>query len=349
MKLIPAPWTIVTGFHRLPSAWRRVRPLLLGALLAALPTIAAPPYKVVQRAESLGEGGIDYVTADSAERRLYIPRGNQVLVFDLDTLKPVGAIPEARARGVAVDPVSHHGFCSSSPVQMWDTRSLKRLKSIPVQGHPDAILFEPFTQRIYVLSHATPNVTVLEGKDGSLAGTFDLGGEPEQAVSDGRGKVFIPLEDKDEIAVVDAKAMAVTAHHSLGGKGGGPAGLALDPKSRTLFACCRNPAVCVMVGAEDGAIRGVLPIGQGVDSALFNLASNEAFSSQRDGTLTVLARDAAGKFQVAQTVATEKGAKTCTLDAKSGRVVLITTAPGSGPAPAGAPAASLLQILVVGR
>src|SRR5437016_12824610 len=125
----------------------------------------AKPYKIVNTAQFLGSGGIDYVYADNDGRRLYVPRGSQVLVFDLDTLKSAGAITNARARGVAVDPKSHHGFCSSSPVVMWDTKTLDTIKTIPVQGRPDGIVFEPLTERIYVLSHTQPNATVIDGKD----------------------------------------------------------------------------------------------------------------------------------------------------------------------------------------
>jgi DNA-binding beta-propeller fold protein YncE len=117
----------------------------------------AGPYKIVNSAQVPGSGGIDYVFADSDGRRLYVPRGNQVLVFNLDTLQSVGSITNARARGVAVDPKSNHGFCSSSPVVMWDTKTLETLKSIPVEGGPDGILFEPMTERIYVFSHRAPN------------------------------------------------------------------------------------------------------------------------------------------------------------------------------------------------
>src|SRR5438874_3461710 len=193
---------------------------------------AAAPYKIVNTAQVLGSGAIDYVYADNDGRRLYIPRGNQVLVFDLDNLQAVGKIDNARARGVAVDPKSHHGFCSSSPVVMWDTKTLATIKTIDVQGRPDAILFEPATERIYVFSHSAPNATVIDAKDGSVAGTIDLGGAPEQAASDGQGHVYVDIEDKDNIAVVDVKTLKVTAHYGFDGKGGTPAGLALDAKNR---------------------------------------------------------------------------------------------------------------------
>src|SRR6476619_557905 len=121
------------------------------------------PYKILKTTQTMGVGGIDYVYADNDGRRLYVPRGSQVLVFDLDTLQASGSITNARARGVAVDPVSHHGFCSSSPVVMWDTKTLETIKTIDVQGGPDGILFEPLTERIYVFSHRAPNATVIDG------------------------------------------------------------------------------------------------------------------------------------------------------------------------------------------
>src|SRR5437588_1583063 len=241
---------------------------------------AAAPYKIVNTAQVLGAGAIDYVYADNDGRRLYVPRGNQVLVFDLDTLKSAGAITNARARGVAVDPKLHHGFCSSSPVVMWDTTTLEPIKKIEVKGRPDGIVFEPATERIYVLSHSQPNATVINAADGSVVGTIDLGGAPEQAASDGQGHLYIDVEDKDNVAVVDANTLKVTAHYDLGGKGGGPAGLALDVKNHVLFACCHNPQTAVILNADDGKIITSLPIGNGVDGAGFNPATMEAFSSQ---------------------------------------------------------------------
>ncbi len=303
--------------------------LLLGLGLVSSTGFAQPfssaPYKIVATAKVGGAGGFDYVTADPVGRRLYIPRGDRVTVFDLDTLASVGAVPEtAGVRGAAVDPVSHHGFSSSKPVVMWDTRTLATLKTIPVEGNPDGILFEPATSRIWVLSHRAPNVTVIDAKDGSIVGTIDLGGAPEQAQSDGQGRVFIDIEDKDKIAVVDARALKVTATYDLAGKGGTPAGLALDIKNRILFACCRNPATCVILNADTGKIIATLPIGAGTDGAVFNASTMEAFSSQSDGTLTVIKENSPTSFEVVQTVTTKPGAKTSTLDPKTNRVLLIT-------------------------
>jgi YVTN family beta-propeller protein len=317
---------------------------------------AAKPYKVVNTAQLLGTGGIDYVFADNDGRRLYVPRGNQVLVFDLDTLKPAGAITNVSARGAVVDPKSHHGFSSSRPVVMWDSKTLERIKTIDVQGRPDAILFEPLTQRVYVFSHSAPNVTVIDAKDGSVVSTFELGGAPEQAASDGEGHVYVDLEDKDQVAVIDVKTLQVTARYSLEGKGGTPAGLALDSKNHVLFVMCRKPQTCVVLNAVDGKVLTALPIGSGSDGGGFNPATLEAFSSQRDGTLTIIKEKSPTNFEVEQTVQTKSGAKTCTLDTKKNQIVVITTekapAPAAGETPPPAPrggAPSFLDILVVGR
>lgn len=312
--------------------------------MAASVSIAQPaspsPYKILQTAKVGGAGGFDYVFADAAGRRLYIPRGDRVTVFDLDSLKSVGVIADTKSvHGAAVDPKSHHGFSSSNPVLMWDTETLATLKSIPVEGRPDGILFDPATQRVFVLSHAAPNVTVIDSKDGSILGTIDLGGAPEQAASDGQGRVFIDIEDKDKVAVVDAKTLKVTATYDLAGKGGTPAGLALDAKNHVLFVCCRNPATAVVLNADDGKILTALPIGAGTDGATFNAATMEAFSSNRDGTLTVIKETSPTTFEVVQNVATMAGAKTCTLDAKTNRVLLIAAEMAPPPPPAAAPPA----------
>jgi DNA-binding beta-propeller fold protein YncE len=327
------------------------------------PLSAAEPYKVLKTTQTMGTGGIDYVYADNDNRRLYVPRGSQVLVFDLDSLKSVGAIPNARARGVAVDPKSQHGFCSSSPVVMWDAKTLETVKTIEVQGRPDGILFEPMTERIYVFSHSQPNATVIDGKEGSVVGTIDLGGAPEQAASDGQGHLYVDLEDKDNIAVVDVKTLKVTAHYDLNGKGGGPGGLGLDVKNHILFAMCHEPQTCVVINADDGKILTTVPIGRGTDGGGFNPSTMEAFSSQGDGTLTIIKENSPTSFEVEQTVQTKPRAKTCTLDTKNNQIVLIAVEPAPAAAgttpetPAGDQAGrrqrgggpGLLDILVVGR
>jgi len=317
------------------------------------------PYKVLQTEKVGGEGGFDYVYADDAGRRLYVPRSGaagKITVFDLDTLKAVGEIANASAHGAAVDVKSQHGFGSSKPVVMWDAKSLATIKTIDAQGGPDGIMGDAWNGRVYVFSHSAPNATVIDAKDGSIVGTIDLGGAPEQAVSDGKGHIYVDIEDKGSIAVVDAKTLKVTATYDLQDKGGTCAGLAMDVKNNILFASCRSPQTMVILNAGDGKILETLPIGAGSDGAVFNPKTMEAFSSQGDGTLTIVKENSPTSFVVEQTLQTAPRAKTLTLDTKTNHVLLITAefTPAPAPAPGGRPGRGTMvpgtfSILVVGK
>jgi hypothetical protein len=342
---------------------RRISFVTLAAVVAMMPfpilAQTAGPYRVLQTVKVGGEGGFDYVYADAAARRLYVPRlgpQGKITVFDLDTLKPVGEIANASAHGAAVDAKSEHGFGSSKPVVMWDAKTLATIKTIEVEGGPDGILGDSSNGRVYVLSHRTPNVTVIDAKDGTIAGTIDLGGAPEQAVSDGKGHLYIDLEDKGSIAVVDAKTLKVTATYDLQGKGGTCAGLAIDVKNNILFAACRSPQTMVILNAGDGKILETLPIGNGSDGAVFNPKTMEAFSSQGDGTLTIVKENSPTSFAVEQTLTTMTRAKTLTLDSKTNRILLIAAefTPPPAPAPGERPGRGQMvpdsfSILVVGK
>jgi hypothetical protein len=289
-------------------------------------TAPTGPYKVLKSIKAGGEGGFDFVYADVVNRRLYIPRGGPppyVAVFNLDSLAPAADIPSPAARGAAVDPTSGHGFSSSKPVVMWDTKTLKEIKRIDVQGNPDVIMFDPFNDRVWVFSHATPNATLINAVNGTIVGTLDLGGQPEQAVTDGKGHIYVDLEDTNQVAAVDAKTLKVTAHYDLGGKCGAPTGLAFDVKNHILFAACSEPPALVILNADDGKVITSLPIGRGVDGVVFNPATMEAFSSQSDGTLTVVKENSPTSFVVEQTIKTMPSAKTLTLDTKTNQILLI--------------------------
>src|ERR1019366_1330735 len=239
--------------------------------------------------------------------------------------------------GVAIDTASHHGFSSSTQVGMFDTETMQKIKSIEVQGRPDGILLEPLTDRVYVFSHPAPSITVIDPKDGSVTGTVDVGGAMEQAQSDGQGKLYVAVEDEKKIAVVDVKTLKVITKYDLGASSGEPGGLGLDVKNHILFAMCANPSVCVVVNADDGKVLATLPLGSGTDGGGFNPSTMEAFSSQRDGTLTIIKESSPTSFAVEQTVQTKSGCKTSSLDTKNNQIVLICTerAPGAPtPAPA---------------
>jgi len=318
------------------------------------------PYKVLKTAKVGGTGGFDYVNADANGRRLYIARsGNpaRITVFDLDTLAPAGEIPDVGAHGAVVSAKSGHGFASSKPVTMFDTKTLAVIKKIEVEGNPDGMMYDPFNDRVWVLSHRAPHATVINASDGSIAGTLDIGGAPEQAATDGKGHVYIDVEDKDSIAVVDAKTLTVTAHYDVAGKGGTCAGLALDAKNNILFAACRNPANMVMVNTLDGKVITTLPLGVGTDGAGFNPDTMEAFSSQGDGTLTVIKENSPTSFVVEQTVTTMPSAKTMTIDSKTGHILLIgaefgapaTPPPAGGRAGRGQMVPDSFSIVLVGK
>jgi hypothetical protein len=295
--------------------------LLAGNVLAQTDT----PYKVLDTQQLMGSGGIDYVYADNDGRRIYVPRGSSTFVFDLDTHKYIGTITNISGRGVAIDTASHHGISSSSPLGMFDTETMQKIKSIDVTGRPDGITLEPFTHRVLVFSHVAPSITVVDPKDGTVTGTIDVGGAMEQSQSDQQGKLYVDVEDEKKIAVVDLKTMKLVTKYDLGDTAGEPAGLGLDLKNHILFAMCAGPNVCVVLNADDGKVLATLPVGNGTDGGGFNPATMEAWSSQRDGTLTIIKENSPMSFTVEQTVQTKVGCKTSSLDTKNNRIVLICT------------------------
>jgi DNA-binding beta-propeller fold protein YncE len=288
------------------------------------------PYKVLNTTRLMGSGGTDYVFADNDGRRVYVPRGNATFVFDLDSHQYIGAITNVSGHGVAVDTKSHHGFSSSPQIGMFDTETMQKIKSIELQGRPDGILLEPFTDKVYVFSHESPSITVIDPKDGTVVGTIDVGGAMEQAQSDEHGKLFVDVEDEKKIAVIDVATMKVVTKFDLGDSVGEPGGLGLDAKNHILFAMCRNPNVCVVINADTGKVLATLPIGDGTDGGGFNPNTMEAFSSQRDGTLTIIKENSPTDFAAEQTVQTKTGCRTSTLDTKNNHIVLICTERPSG-------------------
>jgi len=297
-------------------------------------------YRLLKTMKIGGEGTFDTAFADVPGRRLYIPRKNpgRITVFNLDTLEPAGVIADAAANGVVIDPKSGNGFATSKPVVMWDAKTLKTIKTIDVQGGPDAILFDPFTERVFIFSHAAPNATVINAVDGSVLGTIDLEGMPEQAVTDGKGRVYVDIrEPTDNVAAIDAKTMTVLAHYSLGGKGGRCSGLAIDVKNQILFAGCRQPQMMVMLKARDGTVLAALPLGAGVDSAVFNPKTMETYSAQNEGTLTIIKEKSPTQFVVEQTLRTKESAKQMVWDSRTDRILLLAAdfLPPTGPPKAG--------------
>lgn len=308
----------------------------------------AGAYKVLKSARVGGEGGWDYIFADAAGRRLYIPRGAspageaRLTIFNLDTLEPAGEIAGIGGNGTAVDPKSGHGFTSDHPqVSMFDTKTMALIKKIDVgMARPDGIHFDAFNQRVYVFSHPTKDATVIDTKDGTVIGTIDLGGVPEQGVADGEGMLYVVMQDAvGGVTAVDVKTMKAVAHYSFVDKGGCN-GLALDVKNQILFAACGrsgNPPVqpaqpmMVIMSARDGKILANLPLAGSSDGAVFNPETMEAFSTQGNGTMTIVKENSPTSFEVEQNLPTMNGARTVTFDSKTGH--LFTMSQERGPAP----------------
>lgn len=309
--------------------------LIFAAVGVAKQASSSGPYKILKTVKAGGEGGFDYIFADVQSRRLYVPRRGTagLMVFNLDTLQQVGAIRSISSGGVAVDPISHHGFSNTKPITMWNSQTLKVIKKIPVSGNPDGMLYDPYNQRVWVLSHQPPYATVIDGASGKVIGTIDLGGAPEQAVSDGKGTVYVNISNKANIAVVNAKTMKVTAHYDVSSKGTGGSGLAFDGKNHILFAYYRQPSSEVIIlNAENGHIITTLPTGTGVDTAVFNPNTMESISGDRAGTMTFIKENNPTSFSVEQTLKTMPVAKTVTLDTRTNRIFTMTAK--FGPAPA---------------
>jgi len=344
------------------------------------------PYKVLKTARVGGEGGWDYIFADAAGRRLYIPRGAtreiaatettpavpavpaRLTIFNLDTLEPVGEIAGIGGNGTAVDPNSGHGFTSDHPkVSMFDTKTMTLIKTIDVgAARPDGIYFDAFNQRVYVFSHPTKDATVIDAKDGAVLGTIDLGGVPEQGVADGKGMLYVVMQDAvGSVTAVDVKTMKATGHYSFVDKGGCN-GLALDVKNQVLFAACSrsgNPPVqpaqpmMVILSATDGKILANLPLAGGSDGAVFNPETMEAFSTHGNGTMTIVKEMSPTIFEVEQNLQTMNGARTVTFDGKTGHLFAMSQERGPAPAPApgggrgaqGTPVPGSFTILMIGH
>jgi len=349
-----------------------MRTICVAIMLAFVIAMAAPaglaqqsptagPYKVLKTAKVGGEGGWDYIYADPAGRRLYIPRRGgappapadgspapaavptRLTIFNLDTLEPVGEIAGVGGNGTAVDPKSGHGFTSSKPVSMFDTKTMMLIKTIDVgDAAPDGIIFDGFNQRVYIFSHPTKNATVIDAKDGTVLGTIDLGGVPEEGIADGKGTLYVVMQDvQGSVTVVDVNTMKATAHYPFGDKGGCN-GLALDAKNHVLFAACSrsgNPPadppqpMMVVLSATDGKILANLPLAGGSDGAIFNPATMEAYSTQGNGTMTVVKENSPTSFEVEQNLQTMNFARTIAFDPKTNHIFTMSEERGPAPPP----------------
>jgi DNA-binding beta-propeller fold protein YncE len=293
-------------------------------------------YRIVDKIKIGGEGGWDYLIADAAAHRLYVSHGTRVHVIDTESKSVVGEIPNTNGvHGIALVPELGHGYTSNgrdSSVTLFDLKTLKTLATIKLDArNPDAILYDSFSRRVFTFNGGSANTTAIDAESNSIVGTLVLDGKPEFAVADGRGKVFVNLEDKSSIVAFESKTLKIVARWSLA-PGEEPSGLAIDREHNRLFSVCGNKMMIVL-DATSGKVVASLPIGGGVDAAAYDPTTHLAFASNGEGTLTVVREETPDKFSVAENVATQRGSRTMALDDQTHQVYLSAATFGPPPAP----------------
>lgn len=314
--------------------WRDwVSATLLLMVSAAAVAAASPGYKVVKTYKVGGEGGWDYMTADSAARRLYISRATHVIVLDLDSGKDVGDIADTPGvHGVALAPELGRGFTSNgreSTVSIFDLKTLATTSKVKVGDGPDAILYDRASKRVFTFNGHSQDATAVDAQKGTVLGTIKLDGKPEFATTDGKGEVFVNIESKNELVAIDPGSLEVKSKWSLA-PCESPSGLSMDTRNRRLFVGCDNKMMAV-VDADSGKVLATPAIGDGVDATAFDEKTGLAFASCGAGVLSVIREDSPDKFSVAEIVPTQAGARTMALDSKTHQVYTVTAKFGPPP------------------
>ena len=329
--------------QRLPNRHPGFVPALCAALTCAVMTAPAaraadPHYRLAHEVPLSGDEGWDYLAFEQGGHRLFIAHGTRVLVVDTDTLKPVGEVANTPGvHGIALAPELNKGYASAGRANMivvFDLKTLGRLKEIKTTGdNPDAILYDAPSQRVLSFNGHGRNVTVVDATADTVVGTIAIDAKPEFAVADGKGRVFVNLEDKNSIAVLDPKALKVNAVWPVAGCEE-PSGLAIDARHGWLFPACGNKIMAV-VDNSSGKGLGTVPIGDGVDAAAFDPGTALAFASCGEGVLTAVRPDRNGRPEAAQSLTTQRGARTMALDLATHRIYTVTA--NFGPPPAATP------------
>jgi len=298
------------------------------ALLTTLAAVTGPKataaaetaYHIIKKVSLPGNGGWDYVFVDASGRRVYVSHATQVEVLDADTFEKVGTIPDTPGvHGIAVAPEFGRGFITagkSDAVIIFDLKSLKPVSQVKVGKKPDGILYDPATKQVYAMNGDSDSASVISAADGKLVGTVDLGGNPESAVTDGKGNVYINLEEKAETVQVDASALKVLHSWSLA-PGKTATALAFDGETRRLFAGCRGGQLMVVLDADSGKVVSTAPIGERVDAAAFDPANKLVFMANGGGTISVYHEGANDKYSLVETITTNPGSKTMGFDPKT--------------------------------
>ncbi len=292
------------------------------AVFSTQPSVAGaePGYHIIKKVPLQGGTSWDYVYVDPDGRRVYVSHGTQVEVLNADTLEYVATIPDTPGvHGIAVAPEFGRGFITagkSDSVVIFDLKTLKPISTVKVGKKPDAIIYDRATKHVFAMNGDSDSASVIDPADGKVVGTVDLGGGPEFAVADGKGNVYINLEEKAETVHIDANSLKVLDHWSLA-PGKTATALAFDPQTRRLFAGCRGGQLMVVLDADNGKSVVTAPIGERVDAAAFDPADKLVFMSNGGGNISVYRQEGSDKYSLVETVATNPGSKTMALDAKT--------------------------------
>jgi len=308
---------------------------LVTLILLSTVMFADSGYHLLKKIPLGGEGGWDYLTFDSSAGRLFISRGTHVIVLDPASGKVVGDIPDTPGvHGIALAPDLGRGFISNGragTVTIFDLKTLATIGQAKAGQNPDAIVYDSASKRVFAMNGRSSDATAIDAATGAIAGTVPLGGKPEFAVADGRGRVFVNIEDKSQLLALDSRKLEVVARWTLV-PCEEPTGLAMDLEHRRLFAGCSNKLMAVL-DADSGKVITTLPIGSGVDATAFDSGLQYAYASNGDGTLTVIYGETQDKFSVVENVSTQRGARTMALDPATHQVFLVTADFGPPPAP----------------
>lgn len=309
--------------------------ILLALTFAVALSATAKDYRVIGKIEIGGPAAFwDYLTSDPGAHRLYVSNGTRVVVVDSGSGKAIGVIPNTPGvHGVALAPGLGKGFIScgqANKAVVFDLKTLRAKSEVATGQNPDAIVYEPVSGRVFTFNGASKDATAFDAKTGAVAGTVPLGGKPEFAQVDGKGRIYVNNEDTAEIIEVDAKVLSVKRKWSLA-PCEEPSGLAIDTKHARLFSVCGNKLMAISDIAS-GKLLTTLPIGEGADGVAFDPGTGTAFSSNGEGTMTVV-QEVKGKYEVVQTVTTKRGARTVAVDTATHRVYTPTAAFGPAPAP----------------
>lgn len=292
-------------------------------------------FQLIKRTVLGGEGGWDYLYADSEGRRLYVSHGDQVEVIDMDSHQAVGIIKDTKGvHGIYVASDLGKGFITNgkaNTVTIFDLKSLKSLSEVKAGENPDALLYDKFSRRAFIFNNDSKDITVIEGATGNVVSTFSVGGNPEAGVSNGKGLIFVNVEDTNELVAFDAKTLSIKYKWSLS-PGEEPNGVVLDVESSRLFSACRKSQSLLMLDASSGKIITQVPIGKGVDGVVFDNSQQLIITSNGEGSLTIVHEDSPKAMSLVETVTTEPGARTIALDSKTHHVFVVTAQYGAAPA-----------------